>query len=402
MSALDVLMGNNGKKNVKENMPKEQNDTQDCMKGILCLLDRNEDKQMKRKEMIINRGLEEKHDYKNMFKKYTRKEFNKNDIQYNREKELLEVVIPSKDVKDYCKKTEFVFTDFIMAGLISHARMPYFRKIDELKNIRANSKDIELNNQLEEYIDFLEYTYKSFVCNDNGKYVYKLSPTERKDDEENYLFSSYEAAREYSLKLKNEKYEIIRTKVFMNATEIENDDCDMFCDEYAEAQYDQRGDLISCYSGEIPDPSDTDSAFYIAYVYIPFPFRDGDFVVDINDNILGMIIGVGNEEEMQKRYVKSEFLRDYTDYNICVESLREEKDEYDWAYDHCSPLNIVYAKNDFENAEHDSIELIMLQLRNVKRDRCTLFELEYTVKKYREKIRKNREKGKQKKEKRRF
>ena len=305
------------------------------------------------------------------------------DLNYSRESDLIEALIPSKDVRNYHEKINYKYSQFVLASLIVHGEIPYFRKVEELKKIIDETSDNSLKAQIEEYVDFMEYSYKSFVCNKDNKYVYRVETYDGEEEEEKGLFRTYGDARKYSLSLKDTKYTIYKTKVFQNADEAIEADKSIYCNEHGSMSFDKKGELRYCYARDIAEPEDSKDTFYEAYVYIPFPFRQGDFVVDIKDQEIGMIDGPKNDAEVKEMYELKTDNYDYSDYLINVEFLRKEKGAFNWAYDHCSPLYLEYSEHDFKNPDLGTIEMVMAILKRVKQGEGMIFDLEYAVNEYR-------------------
>ena len=69
-----------------------------------------------------------------------------------------------------------------------------------------------------------------------------------------------------------------------------------------------------------------------------------------------MINGLKSDEEIIERYVKkpkeNEGSFNYSDYIINYETLRDKKENFDWAYEHASLLYLEYAENDFDNPQN--------------------------------------------------
>ncbi len=350
--------------------------------------------------MIVTRGNMEKVDYNAILDIYKNIKANENDTLFEDNRELLEAIIPSKDVREYTKKIGFEFDSFILAALLSRAEMPFFRKIKEYKQIYESRVAFDQINYLVSLLDYINYmlcSYYSFISNEDKECFYTVSSYYVEDGkyEDNCSFNRYEDAREFSKRLKGRDFKILKTRPVNEMSDIADLELyeDFICCEMGISFYNEKGELIKCNSYTIPEPVDVNDAFYKAYVYIPFPFRHGDFVKDLSCNgSIGMINGPKNEDDVVERYIKwpekmkeDGYEPDYSDYTINYESLRNKKDQYDWAYDHVSPLYLEYADNDFENTEEGSLERVMSLLKDVSLGKTMIFCLEYEVENYRKK-----------------
>ncbi|SCX09716.1 hypothetical protein SAMN02910339_01389 [Lachnospiraceae bacterium YSD2013] len=330
---------------------------------------------------------------KNTYACYSDMTIDSFDSNYSGRSELIEALIPSKDVRNYHGKINYKYSQFVLASLIVHGEIPYFRKVDELKKIMNETSDNTLKAQIEEYVDFMEYSYKSFVCNKDNEYVYRVETYDGEEEEEKGLFQTYSGARKYSLSLRGTKYTIYKTKVFQNSDEAIEAGKSLYCNEHGSMSFDKKGELRYCYARDIVEPEYSKDTFYEAYVYIPFPFRQGDFVVDIKDQEIGMIAGPKNDDEVKEMYVLKTDNYDYSDYLINVEFLRKGNGKFNWAYDHCSPLYLEYSDHDFENPDLGTIEIVMAILKRVKQGNGMIFDLEYAVNEYRKKQEQDKKDG---------
>ena len=314
-------------------------------------------------------------------------EFNELDLKYDKDDDdILETLIPSRDVREYLEKIHFEVTPFIKAGLITRSHFPVFMEIDELRKVQASlfrddiCLDDELFNQIEDYIRRLEYTYKVIVDNYDKDCFYVIYRYyEDRSVDERGIFLNYADAREFASKaFKGQDFYITKSKIVMDKSEIshciESDNTDMneLSTGLGTLDFDSVGQLMHCYSPNVQMDKYSNDAFYMAYTFIPFPFRNGDIIRDLSydysENNLGIIVGPKDDDEMYGHYILG-FQSDYTDYIINYETLFDEESIYgDWGYEHGNPLYLEFADKDnkFKDTDIHSLEYIYYKAKRVK------------------------------------
>ena len=188
-------------------------------------------------------------------------------------------LIPSKDVREHLEEQGRVFTDFEKATLIyNHTGMSYTEKAAFLKELMEQTKDKTLKEEIQDRLSYDELCLSRFYEN-NGDYLYELEVYEPEDDtsyEQGY-FKSGEAAVTYGKKFK-ENFSV--QKILFMTAEQEADDCHNNC--VGAVYFDNQGLVRGYYSLEVDwtaKKSEIDSSrFENAYVKIPHPFSNGDFV----------------------------------------------------------------------------------------------------------------------------
>lgn len=192
-------------------------------------------------------------------------------------KTTLAELIPSKDVCAYMEQQGCILNDFEKATLIyNHSGMDYEKRAEYLKELLENTENMELKNQIQERICYDAKCQKRFYEKEDGE-IYKLFVFSPSDNE--YLsYGHYPcgALAVRSGKKFQEKFYVQKIKLFTE--EIEQD-----VNQETEVRYfNADGILQDYYSLEVPWTGKREEMdqerFENAYVEIPFPFRNGDFV----------------------------------------------------------------------------------------------------------------------------
>ena len=196
-------------------------------------------------------------------------------------------LIPSKDVREYLEENGRVFTDFEKATLIyNHSEMSFIEKAAYLKRLMEQTENETLKEEIQDRLSYDELCLSRFYEN-NGDYIYELEvydPEDKTFYEKGY-FKLGKVAVSCGKKFQ-ENFNI--TKILFLAEVKEPEEC---CADYASAVYfDNQGLVRGYYSLEVEwtakreeiDPS----RFENAYIQIPHPFSNGDFVrIKNNDRI---------------------------------------------------------------------------------------------------------------------
>lgn len=188
-------------------------------------------------------------------------------------------LIPSKDVREYLLEKGRVFTDFERATLIyNHSGMGFTEKAAHLKELMEQTTNTVLKEEIHDRLSYDEDCLSRFYEN-NGDFLYILEVYEPEDDtsyEQGY-FKTGEAAVTYGKKFK-ENFSVQKIR-FMTA-ELETDDCRN--NSVSTIYFNNQGLIRGYYSLEVDwtaKKSEIDSSrFENAYVSIPHPFSNGDFV----------------------------------------------------------------------------------------------------------------------------
>lgn len=188
-------------------------------------------------------------------------------------------LIPSKDVREYLKEKGHVFTDFEKATLIyNHSEMSFIEKAANLKRLMEQTENETLKEEIQDRLSYDEICLSRFYEN-NGDYIYEqevYDPEDKTFYEKGY-FKSGQIAVDCGKKFQ-EGFSV--HKILLLTEGKEPEEC---CADCVSAVYfDNQGLVRSYYSLEAEwtakkveiDPS----RFENAYIRIPYPFSNGDFV----------------------------------------------------------------------------------------------------------------------------
>ena len=188
-------------------------------------------------------------------------------------------LIPSKDVREHLEEMGCVFTDFEKATLIyNHSEMSFTEKVAHLKGLIAQTENEILKEEIQDRLSYDELCLSRFYEN-NGDYIYELEVYDLEDKTfyEKGYFKLGKVAVSCGKKFQ-ENFNI--TKILLQTEAKEPEEC---CDDCVSAVYfDKQGVVRNYYSLEVEwtakkveiDPS----RFENAYIKIPHPFSNGDFV----------------------------------------------------------------------------------------------------------------------------
>ena len=188
-------------------------------------------------------------------------------------------LIPSKDVREYLEEKGVVFTDFEKATLIyNHSEMSFIEKAAYLKRLMEQTENEILKGEIQERRSYDELCLNKFYEN-NGDYIYELEvydPEDKTFYEKGY-FKSGQMAVDCGKKFQ-EGFSV--HKILLLTEGKEPEEC--YADCVSAVYFDNQGVVRSYYSLEAEwtakkveiDPS----RFENAYIRIPHPFSNGDFV----------------------------------------------------------------------------------------------------------------------------
>lgn len=332
-------------------------------------------------------------DYKKTLSKYEHVIVNDEHRKYLSEKTLLESIIPSKDMREYHKKIGYKYTDFTVAAMITWSDMPFFRKLDELKKIKEECKDADLIKQLDNYIYYMEYSYKSFVYNEDKDFLYVLYILwdEDSDYEENGYFINFEDAIDFSKRAGSIEKKIAKIYPVTSKDDYADYDDDYIFSETGCIYFDKNGVITYCNNYDVQEPPMSDGAFHTSYIKIPYPFRTGDVVrIVTENNRLGLVFGYKTQEEIDEAYERLKDIIDYSDYQLSVDKYYydEKDDSFGWGHEHISPLKMEYANLKWDEIKIGSEEYLMMIASDVTKGIASISSLDYFEEEYRKTIRK--------------
>ena len=330
-------------------------------------------------------------DYKSRLQKYDDVEIVRSERLYDNDNNFWKSIIPSKDVREYHKKIGYEYTGFALAAMITWSDMPFFRKVDELTKIGNKCFDQALKRQINEYVNYMLLSYKSFIYNKDNKYVYILYIRQDEDDDyfKNGYFLKYVDAVFFSKRLECTKKRIVKIETIVNRDEYEDIEDEYIKSEVGWMNFDEKGNICNCYCMDISEPDFGKEGFNIAYIDMPYPFRQGDIVKDVRDHRLGIIHGYKTDEEIKKEYERLKNIIDCSDYQVTVENYfyNWKSDSFYWGHSHISPLYLEYANIDRNSIESDSKEAVMLAASDLVKGESVLWALQYTEEMYQKRVR---------------
>ena len=107
-------------------------------------------------------------------------------------------IVPSQWMKKCFEEIGFAFTDFQKATLIWNAPGRLRQEIlYALEELSEETKDETLRRQINERLNYEKRTFKTFIHNQSGKYVYVVEDLEY---ENGGFFSDYNRALKYAKK----------------------------------------------------------------------------------------------------------------------------------------------------------------------------------------------------------
>lgn len=286
-------------------------------------------------------------------------------------------LIPSKTVREYMKEQGRVLTDFEKAVLLyHHSGMDYEEKKECLKELFEKTEDTKLKEQIRERLDYDERCQERFYKKEDRE-IYKLLVYSPYDDQ--YLESGHflcGALAVRSGKKFQEEFYVQKIKLFAEETEREN------CQEKAARYFNADGTLRDYYSYEVPwnaQKEETDhERFENAYVEIPFPFQNGDFVMVKNHQELnGQICLVeGNQQTTETGKNKEWFCcMDYSDATIRVAYIYENAK---FGHVHVNITDVEYA----EVKEEDPKKIVLICAQSLLKGCGGLSDFQYACEEY--------------------
>lgn len=288
----------------------------------------------------------------------------------------LEELIPSKDVCSYMKQQRRSLTDFEKATLIyNHSGMNYEEKTAYLKKLMETTENMELKIQIQERFDYDEKCQERFYEREDGE-IYKLFVFSPSDDA--YLsYGHYPcgALAVKSGKKFQEKFYVQKIKLFMeeNSQELNQ--------ETAARYFNTDGALRDYYSMEVAwigqEEGLDQERFEHAYVEIPFPFQNGDFVrIKNHTQIKNQICLVECLQNMEwSKNKERDYFYDYSDATMRIAYICEHAK---FVHAHVQIADVEYA----ELEENDSKNMLLRCAQSLLRGYGGLGDFQYACEEY--------------------
>lgn len=270
--------------------------------------------------------------------------------ELNKERKQHTELIPSKAVREYMEQQGRVLTDYERAALIyNHSGMDYAEKREWLKELLDSTKNEELKVQIQERFEYDERCCKRFYEKADDE-IYKLVVFCSEDKE--YLDAGYFISGELAVRcgtnFQEEFFYVEKIKMLMKDLELE--EVELFPPSIATRYFKGDGRLEDYDSSEEPwlyGYESDEKRFENAYIEIPFPFQDGDFVTIKNHRFLKDKICVVERSRNIKKYKVSKW-DDYSDVTMNVAYIYGDA-EFGSASP--NPVDVEYAELTGKEAE---------------------------------------------------
>lgn len=226
-------------------------------------------------------------------------------------------LIPSKDVREYCKSIGHEFSDFEKATIIYNSNMTEEEKSKLLKKLADVTNDENTKTQIYERLEFDTKKLATFK-NNCGDYIYAVLTEE--DEEVNGYLSVYDLAVKYG-KNQKKKFKIRKYKIMGKELMISDH-------LVGEVDFNEDGKLISLWSDGITEGADIDcenvQRFESRYIDIPHPFERGDIVRILTYGGVGIVETSRKEWEKYMEIITNGVFVDWSDASITVTYLLED------------------------------------------------------------------------------
>ncbi len=256
-------------------------------------------------------------------------------------------LIPSKDVREYMEEKGRAFTDYEEATLIyNHSGMSFSEKAVHLKELMDITTNEYLKEEIQERLSYDERCLSRFYEN-NGTCIYELRvcDTEAKEACGQGYYASARIAVACGKKFR-ENFSV--HKVRPVTEEKEPEDCCSDC--IATVCFDNQGQVQGYYSLEVEwtaGKSEFDrERFENAYIEIPHPFHNGDFVRAKNNDWLAdevCIVECSNDKVDEGDTEQLYAYRDYGDDSLRVAYIYASAR---FGHEHVKIVDLEYATPD--------------------------------------------------------
>ena len=266
-------------------------------------------------------------------------------------------IVPSQWMKKCFEEIGFAFTDFQKATLIWNAPGRLRQEIlDALEELSEETKDETLRRQINERLNYEKRTFKTFIHNQSGKYVYVVEDLEY---ENGGFFSDYNRALKYAkkymqiyeLKCRISKQMIVDT----DADEIVrnplrgNPNLGFETEEYcaydgtavASVTLNMSGEIERFSSYELPEEEKIVDSYQVErfeyhFIKMPCPLQAGTTVKDIrNGSYYVLAGGEADWNRYLNRIEEKNWYVDFSDIQMICYKLTESGI---WSHEHINPL----------------------------------------------------------------
>lgn len=283
-------------------------------------------------------------------------------------------LIPSKDVCTYMEQQGRILTDFEKATLIyNHSGMDYEEKTELLKDLLENTENAELKEQIQKRFDYDDWCQKRFYAKEDGE-IYKLFVYSPSDDEylSHWHYSCGSLAVKSGRKFQ-EKFYVQKIRLFTEEKEQEDNQ------ETAARYFNADGTLRDYYSLEVSwtGQKEDRERFENAYVEIPFPFQNGDFVrIKNHARLKDQICLVECCRSMEA--TRSEEWKRFSDYSDATIRVAYIYEKANFGHMHVNIADVEYA----ELEEDDSKNMLLQCAQSLLRGYGGLGDFQYACEEY--------------------
>lgn len=247
----------------------------------------------------------------------------------------LELMVPSRTVRQYIRQTGYVFSDFSRAVLISNSDAPLKERYWLLEKLTETTPDRDLKREIDSFLSTRGDDLAA-VQDQDGHYVYTTaSAFWDSSPAKPQVFSAFEAALEWALSSYTADFELCKELIVSSGSPAVDKSCLTFGPDGRLLDFD-RG-LVN----ERGERRDENWTFPDAYCDVPNPFDKGDIVWLPNWKEYGVI--ESSASALSKRGQQPEHY-DYTDVQMRVilagwPAGRPEFVGY-FGHEHVSPINM--------------------------------------------------------------
>lgn len=299
-------------------------------------------------------------------------------MAYKTKAEMMEIICPSKEIRDYWQSISFELTILQMATILVHSvnYFPYSMQSKIIKNMIDIAEDEETKIILSNFLAKAEETLAAFKTSEPDC-VFEVMSNDDSETEDGYaseddsegLAFDYDTALLIKEKSENRVTSIIKRRVYSNSLYSKKDD--LFV---GRIDYDKNGDICNI-SSEMVDEYYED-AIPNKYISMPHPFHQGDVVRNVRTGEWGVIESEpapGKDFYEFEKHVPAGFKYEYEPF-IIVEHISEDGTFY---HEHYDPTVLETVPKE----DSDKYELYMSAGLMVQGN-CSLWYMDYLKENY--------------------
>lgn len=292
--------------------------------------------------------------------------------------ELMEIICPSKEIREYWKSINFELSFLQMATILVRSvnYFPYSMQKKIIENMICIAEDEETKAVLSNFLTKSEETLAAFKTSEPDCVFEVMSNDDSltdegyasEDDSEGLAFD-YDTALLIKEKSENTVTCIIKRRVFSHGQYNEKDDSDV-----GRIDYDKNGDICNIYSETAKEYYE--EAIPNKYISMPHPFHQGDVGRNVRNGEWGVIESepaLGKDFCEFEKQVPAGFKYEYEPL-IIVEHISEDGTFY---HEHYDPTVLETVPKE----DSDKYELYMSAGLMVQ-GKCSLWYMDYLKENY--------------------